>query len=182
MTSADAARGEFSRPVDLSRLGDAEAVHNIEATDAEREALTGRLGLVALAALRAKVRIRRVRGGAGIRLSGRLEADVTQSCVVTLDPVDSRVEEDFTVNYAAETSSEESVLGGDPDIDWPEPMPQGLLDIGEEVAQQLSLALDPYPRAPGIELDQRWKDEEEERRAGPFARLAALRKPPRSSG
>jgi hypothetical protein len=180
MMSGRHERAEFSRPVDLARLGDAEAEYDIEATEPERAALADRFGLIALGALSAKVRIRRIHGGAAIRLSGRLIADVTQSCVVTLDPVDSHLEEDFTVVYAAETSNDESALGADSEIAWPEPMPEGPLDVGEAVAQQLSLSLDPYPRAPGIELDRRWSGEGHES-ASPFARLAALQKPPRSS-
>jgi uncharacterized metal-binding protein YceD (DUF177 family) len=172
---------EFSRPVDIARLGDAEAVHDIEATAPERRALAERLGIVAVGMLRAHVAIRRIRGGTAVRLSGYLAADVTQSCVVTLDPVENHLEEEFTILYAADTSSDESALGPDTDISWPEPLPDGPLDIGEAVAQQLSLALDPYPRAAGIEPDRQWSSES----AGsqnPFAGLAALRKLPRSSG
>ncbi len=181
MTSDRRVHTEFSRPVDLTRLGDAEAEHDIEATEPERVALAARFDLVALRALRAKVRIRRIHGGAAIRLSGHLSADVTQSCVVTLEPVESHIEDDFTVVYAAETSTDESALGPDTDITWPEPMPEGPLDIGEAVAQHLSLALDPYPRVPGGELDRQWSGEGSQD-TSPFARLAALRKPPGTSG
>lgn len=182
MTSERHDRTEFSRPVDLARLGDAEVAYDVDATEPERAALAKRLGLIALRALSAKVRVRRIQGGAAIRLSGHLAADVTQACVVTLEPVDNHVEEDFTVVYAAETSTDESALGADLEIAWPEPMPEGPLDIGEAVAQQLSLALDPYPRAAGIELDRQWSGGEEERQAAsPFAQLAELRRPPGSS-
>ena len=67
------------------------------------------------------------------------------------------------------------------EVDLPEPLPEGALDLGETVAQQLSLGLDPYPRAPGSELDSRWRGETGPPQ-GPFAGLAALKKASRSSG
>jgi hypothetical protein len=48
----------------------------------------------------------------------------------------------------------------------------GIADLGEAVAEQLALALDPYPRAPDAELPPEANDEA----AGAFAALAALRR------
>lgn len=181
MVSEHSQIAEFSRPVEISRLGDAETVHDIEASPVERAALAQRFGLLALDSLSATVRLRRVRGGAAIRLSGRLTADVTQACVVSLAPVEDHVEDEFTVLYADSGPADETAIGADADVELPEPLPAGPLDIGEAVAQQLSLALDPYPRAPGVEVDRKWS-ETREGRENRFARLAALRKIPRSSG
>lgn len=172
---------EFSRPVDLARVGDAEAVHDIEASADERAALARRFGVVGIDSLRARISLRRIRGGAAVRLSGRLAADVTQSCVVTLEPVKQHVEEEFEIIYAADATDEESLIGPDSDIAWPEPLPDGPLDIGEAVAQQISLSLDPYPRAPGVELEGRW-GLAASGTGTPFAALDKLRKPSRSSG
>ena len=172
---------EFSRPVDLKRLGDEEAMHAISATEAERAALADRFGLISIDSLEATLRLRRVRGGAAIKLSGTFSAALTQACVVTLEPVPQRLDEAFEVLYAKDTSVDESGVGADPALDWPEPMPDGPLDLGEAVAQQLSLSLDPYPRAPGSELGSRIDGDSTESR-GPFAGLAALRKGARTSG
>jgi uncharacterized metal-binding protein YceD (DUF177 family) len=172
---------EFSRPIDLTQLGDHEVTHAITATAAECAALAARFGLVSLDSLTATLRVRRVRGGAAIRLAGQFTADLAQACVVTLEPVRQRIEETFEVLYSADPSIEESAIGADSDMDWPEPLPEGMLDLGEAVAQQLSLALDPYPRAPGVELDSQWGGGTEAP-ARPFAGLGALRKASRSSG
>ncbi len=172
---------EFPRPIDLTRLGDREVTHAIEATAAERAALAARFGLASLDSLTATLRVQRVRDGAAIRLAGTFAADLAQACVVTLDPVRQRIEETFEVLYSADSPTEESAIGADPDLDWPEPLPEGTLDLGETVAQQLSLTLDPYPRAPGIELDSQWGGETGAS-ASPFAALGALRKASRSSG
>jgi hypothetical protein len=68
--------------------------------------------------------------------------------VVTLEPVASRVEDRFMLLYGhAQDEAGEVVLSGEAEL--VEPISGGTLDLGEAVAQQLSLALDPYPRAPG---------------------------------
>jgi uncharacterized metal-binding protein YceD (DUF177 family) len=171
---------EFPRPVDLTRLGDAAMRMTIEANAAERAALAKRFGIPAIDSLRADIELRRIRGGTAVKLSGSLSADVTQACVVTLEPVKQHVEEPFEILYADEVTDEQSAIGAVSDIAWPEPLPQGALDVGEAVAEQLSLGLDPYPRAPGVELERHWTGEGES--AKPFAALDKLRKPPGSSG
>ena len=172
---------EFSRPIDLARLGDMENVIDIEASGAERAALAMRFGLIAIDSLRAALTLRRIRGGAAVKLAGRFIADVTQSCVVTLEPVRQHVEEDFEVVYAGDAAHEESAIGPASDIELPEPLPDGPLDVGEAVAQQLSLSLDPYPRAPGAELKGQGPAEDGET-AKPFAALGKFRKSSGSSG
>lgn len=171
---------EFPRPVDLARLGDAGMRMTVEANAAERAALAKRFGISAIDSLRADLELRRISGGAAVKLSGTLSAEVTQACVVTLEPVKQHVEEPFEILYADEVTDEQSAIGAVSDIAWPEPLPQGTLDVGEAVAEQLSLGLDPYPRAPGVELEQHWTGEGES--AKPFAALDKLRKPSGSSG
>jgi uncharacterized metal-binding protein YceD (DUF177 family) len=171
---------EFARPVDLARIGDAGTRLKIEANAAERAALAKRFDIPGIESLRATVELRRVRGGAAVQLAGQISADVTQSCVVTLEPVKQHVEEPFEIVYSDEVTHEQSAIGAVSDIAWPEPLPEGPLDVGEAVAEQLSLALDPYPRAPGVALEQQWTGERET--AKPFAALSKLRKRSDSSG
>jgi hypothetical protein len=141
---------EFHRPVAADRLPAGEIVHEIAAKAAERAALALRLRLVALDRLEARVCLCRLGGGL-IRLSATLSAEVVQSCVVTLEPVANRVEEEFALLYGSEPAdAEEVVLSGEAEL--VEPFTGGVIDIGEAVAQQLSLALDPYPRAAGAAL------------------------------
>ena len=160
---------EFSRPVDVARLPQGEAVYDVAATPAERAALADRFGLLALDRLEAQVRLTRLAGGF-LRLSAELSADVTQACVVTLEPVAAPVEDSFELLYGpADEGAKEVVLSGE--VELVEPLADGLLDIGEAVAQQLSLALDPYPRAPGVVAEA-----PQEGLASPFAALAKWRK------
>jgi uncharacterized metal-binding protein YceD (DUF177 family) len=139
---------EFSRKVEVDRLAaSSETIQHITAGAAERAALARRFALVALDRLEARVTLVRLAGGL-LRLTADLSADVVQECVVTLEPVASRVEDRFMLLYGhAQDEAGEVVLSGEAEL--VEPISGGTRDLGEAVAQQLSLALDPYPRAPG---------------------------------
>ncbi len=157
---------EFSRPIARDRLGSQVTLEEVSATSHERAALARRFGLLGLDLLRATAKIAPVDGTAGLlRLGGHLSAEVSQACVVTLEPVASRVEADFTLLYSLEPGPAPAPVGPeaveaaevvvDPEAeDPPEPLGPGGLDLGESVAQQLALALNPYPRAPGEALAQ----------------------------
>jgi uncharacterized metal-binding protein YceD (DUF177 family) len=162
-------RPEFSRPVHADRVGPEGRVERIEAGEAERAALARRYGIPAVGSLSAEVTLRPEPGGA-VRATGHLSAEVTQSCVVTLDPVEQRVEEPVDLRFLPS--------GADP-VDDPEgpdeiPMRGGVLDLGEAVAEQVALALDLYPRAEGAELPAEGAGAD--RPASPFAALEALRR------
>ncbi len=161
---------EFSRPVDLERLGAGREEVAVTASAKECQALAERLGLVAVRSLSAELSVEAKPTLGLVTVEGRLKALVTQTCVITLAPFDQRLEESFRQDYSL-TAAEEDEDPESLDLDQPEPLPQGGLDLGEEVAQQLSLALDPYPRAPGAELPASAEDSV----ANPFAALARLK-------
>jgi uncharacterized metal-binding protein YceD (DUF177 family) len=145
--AASSGAPEFTRPVDIGRLPAGEGVYNLAASPTELAALAHRFDLLALDRLEAEVRLKRLAGGL-LRLSAALSAEVVQCCVVTLEPVRAAIDEQFTLLYRPGAASEKAVVlsGAEEPV---EPLPADTLDIGETVAQQLSLALDPYPRAPG---------------------------------
>jgi uncharacterized metal-binding protein YceD (DUF177 family) len=167
---------EFSRPIDLARIGTTETAHDVSATAAERDALARRFGLLDLAHLEARVRLRRAHAGTRLHLAGHLTADVTQACVVSLDPVANHLEHDFTVVYG-ELSEDADVSVEVDDESVVEPSPVATLDIGEAVAQELALALDPYPHAPGAAVESAGTgDSTGVERSNPFSVLVNLRK------
>lgn len=157
---------EFSRPFPLGSVGPDGRREVLEADEAERAALAARFGIPAVESLRAELRLRPEADGA-VRAEGRLAAEVVQSCVVTLEPVAQRVEEAVALRLLP--------AGLEPrdDPDEPDEIPSrnGVVDLGEAVAEQLALALDPYPRAPGAVLPAEAADEAER----PMAALAKLR-------
>ncbi|MBL8705484.1 MAG: DUF177 domain-containing protein [Rhodospirillales bacterium] len=157
MTPAGAPAPEFSRPVAADRIGRDGYQVTIEATPAERAALTARLGLVSLEALTARCRLRQVAGGM-IELKASFEAAVTQQCVVSLEPFPARVADEFTQRYALDPQRLRKLVDDaemfDPEADDPpEALAEGGIDLGEAVAQQLAVALDPFPRAPGVSFE-----------------------------
>ncbi|MCW2237143.1 YceD family protein [Azospirillum canadense] len=163
---------EFSRIVRADAIHrDGEVVQTIEATEAERRALALRFELEAIDRLTATLRLRSVRGGQMVRVSGDLEADVVQTCVVTLEPVPAHVSDRFGALFAPESMvpKEEDEIFIDPNVaeeDIPEAIENGKIDLGELTAQHLSLALDPYPRAEGIAFEGYGDGEEDEEEAG----------------
>jgi hypothetical protein len=178
MTHTIAETPEFSRLVDVTRLGEEEVLYEIEANAAERQALARRFGLLELPSLSAEVRVRRA--GTGVRVRLALEADVVQACVVTLEPVAAHVADCASLLFAPEAAPSHAF-----EIDLstfegeiPEPLEGDTIDIGELTAQYLALALDPYPRAPGVRFEAYVtgpKGEAAARPRGPFAALERLR-------
>ena len=179
MTSLPAAENEFSRLLPRDELGLAVLQRQIEADGAERAALAERFGLQALERLSADLTIQ-PRGPIGLlEVTGRLKAKVVQSCIVTLEPVESDIDADFLALYTlrpAELLEDEDVI--DPEApDLPEPVGPKGLDLGEIVAQQLAVLLDPYPRLAGAELPEPASDAADEaRESSPFAVLKELKR------
>jgi len=178
--------------VDLDRMGPGGAALEVTASDSERAALVKRFALTDLSALAARVTVDR-RAGGQIVVEGRLRAKVVQACILTLDPVMQEIDDSFRIvfkeGWAEKFDSETGEALLDAQLDAPEPLQGNMLDVGEIVAEQLSLTVDPYPRRPGIKLEDvlpkpRNSGKPTARqghghRRHPFAGLAALRDKPR---
>jgi uncharacterized metal-binding protein YceD (DUF177 family) len=160
---------EFSRPVPVDQISERGRSLDIAANAVERAALARRFGLVDLGRLEATGRL--TRSGVFYRLQLDWTADVVQTCVVTLEPVANHLDEHLDERYGL--SDQDAELDLDPEADAPEPIESGVIDVGEALAQALSLALAPYPRKPGATLEVPGAGEGPE---GPFAELAKLRK------
>ena len=114
------------------------------------------------------------------RLSGTIDARVTQACVVTLEPVPSTISETFSVELypasepkKAEGEPEEQEVLSTPDI---EPYEGSSIDVGTIVYELLSAALEPYPRKEGAEFE--WVDPKiaaDPTAVSPFAALAKFK-------
>ena len=164
---------EFSRTVRIDTLGAGPRIVAIEAGEAERVALARRFGFVSLSALTAEVAL--ARRGDAVTASGTLRANVAQACVATGVPVEEKVEESFEVEYRPHPAAteEEIELGtGELDVVFYD---GAQVDIGEAVAETLSLGVEPYPRssAAAHALREAGVTSEEEAReaASPFAAL-----------
>jgi uncharacterized metal-binding protein YceD (DUF177 family) len=165
---------EFSHRIDGLRLPPGGAKYAIAAKPEERAALAKRFELLSLTRLVAQVNVMPIAGGF-YRLTADFEADLSQTCAVTSEPVPAHIAESFTLTYGPAEEASEIVLDGE--AEPIEPLDDGMIDIGEAVAQQLSLSLDPCPRAPGASLEEEADLSDHAPRESPFAALAKLRKP-----
>lgn len=133
---------EFSRPLAVDRVPRGGSYEKIAAEPAECRALAARLDVPALHALSAELRATPWRHG-GLKLEGKLKADVEQVSVVSLAAFRHQVE--FPVlRYFMPAGK----IVEDPEAEI-DPIDNGLVDLGEVVAEALVLELDPYPRRPG---------------------------------
>ena len=157
----------------LPRKGRDEA---FEADAEARERIARHLDVLAVHGFEADAEIVPWRGE-GVRVSGRVTADLTQTCVVTADPIETHVDEPFDALFVPEGSPLAPRMEGDAQLvvdaegdDPPETFAGDVLDLGAVWIEFLTLAVDPFPRTPGAELEQPVSDEE----PSPFAALAAL--------
>lgn len=157
---------ELSRRVPLGSVA-APRTERIVATAAEREALADRFGILAVDALEATLDLMPEADG-GVRVTGGLVATVVQECVVTFEPVAQGIAEPIAWRLlpAGRTPADGP---DDPD----EIETDGTADLGDAVAEQLGLALDPLPRAPEAAVPTLDRDTPA---AGPFAALNRLRR------
>jgi uncharacterized metal-binding protein YceD (DUF177 family) len=143
----------------------------IEASAEEREKLSRRLDLLSLDRLVAEVELRR-QSPEVILLEAEFAAEFEQCCAVTLEPVRGAVSDRFSLVYgrAPEEETEIALTAEEPAF---EPLYGNSIDIGEAVAQELSLALPIFPRDPEAKIDQAAMAEPLQ---GPFATLARMRR------
>lgn len=173
------APNEFSRIVSPDRLGAPKLTEVLEASPAERAAVARRLDILAVDRLAAEVTVSNL-GGRLFRVEGGWEAAVQQACVVTLEPVAARLEGRLAATYETGRKAAENAVGGeitvDPEADDPaDILPAEGIDLGELVVQELAVALDPYPRAPGAAVPAEYLPVEGDDDKGPFAALKALK-------
>lgn len=158
---------EWSFMIPVDEVGRKPVHYKIEAGREERKEIARRLGLIELKELRAEFDL--IRDGLEhvIHATGRFYADIIQACVVTLDPVECEVEDTFdgwfadtekTVSFSrARRDRLKDKRGVDTPVleeyEDPEPLMDGMVDAGELVVQNLSLAMPHYPHKEGAELE-----------------------------
>jgi uncharacterized metal-binding protein YceD (DUF177 family) len=161
----------------LSRLGNAGDAVRIEADDAQRGAIAKLAGVVSLERLAAAVTLTKS-SPSRFLLTYHMEADVTQACVVTLEPVPSSIARDFTRELHFVGTGHRLPEGADlelavSDEEEPEEIESLHYDLAGPLLEEFLLALDPYPRCPGVEFDAaRHADAPPE---SPFAVLKSLK-------
>jgi uncharacterized metal-binding protein YceD (DUF177 family) len=152
----------------------------VEATAEEKRRLADAYDLREVRSLSASVTLEPI--GGGIAVEGRIVADIVQTCVVSLVPVDEHIDEPFEVRFVRDPDripQPGSEIVVDPEAEDPPELLEGnSIDIGALVEEYFALAINPYPRAPGAELPAEYAGEElPADKKSPFAALAALADP-----
>lgn len=166
----------------------------LEADSSVREKLAVLNDLQSLSAVTAKLHAAR-RGKEGLHVTGEVRARATQVCVVTLEPFETEIVEPVDVEFAparaprpsraepermsrrrrdARPPVQEDEEGMD-DLDAPDEIVDGKVDLGAVASEFLTLGIDPYARKPGVAFEE---PKPEGATVSPFARLAE-RKPDR---
>jgi uncharacterized metal-binding protein YceD (DUF177 family) len=164
---------DFAHHFPLATLRDGQRLE-LSADEAERAAIAERLNLLGLDRFEAQATL--TRNGDEVRAEGRLRASVTQACVASGDPVAGQVDSAFALLFRPEPTvdpDEEIELSEeDCDVIFHDGRE---IDLGQALADELALSLDPYPRSAHAEDALREAGVLSEAEAGPFAALAALK-------
>jgi uncharacterized metal-binding protein YceD (DUF177 family) len=175
----------FSYPVKVGNISVNPVTVKLEASDRERKGVAELWGVVEVKSLVSEVYLSRWKKD-GVRVKGQVKAEIVQSCVVTLEPVESVIDEPFEQIFVPEGSKLARVVAKDaaemvldPDgPDLPEAFIGDTIDVGEAVTEFAALAIDPYPRKAGVEFADRIESDAstESGKPNPFAALKDWKK------
>ena len=165
--------GPLSRPLLVARLPTGGLDFDLRASAEECAALAADFKLPELKSLSGRFRVTATAGH--VRVTGRVEAEIVQICVVTLEPFASSLVEEVEADFAELAEDQRRTdLREDIDIgdEGPDEIVDGHIDLGSLAAEFLALGLDPHPRKPGVDFTF----EDVEGQASPFSKLAALKR------
>jgi uncharacterized metal-binding protein YceD (DUF177 family) len=158
----------YSEPVRLHQVAGG-VKRTLEPDAAARARIARALDLASLESFTADMDLKPT--DAGWRLSGRVRANLAQTCGITLEPLPLEVDAPFslTLAEAVDEDSDEIVITLEDEA--PDLIEDGQIDLGQYAVEQLALRLDPFPRKPGAEFVQPPEPVE----ISPFAVLKQLR-------
>lgn len=169
----------WSVPVTVAQIPDTGLHRDIEAGQATREAMAELGGLREIMSASASLDVT-AKGGGRFHVAGRVKARIGQTCVVSLDPMESEIDEAIDLIFAPPEQIPEladlvdDASEGDTDTpDPPEPIENGVIDLGRLATDALFLAIDPYPRKPDAVFEAPMVPPDPEDH--PFAALKALK-------
>jgi len=172
----------YSHPYNLARLGTAGDRVHFTADAEQRAAIAKWAGILSLEKFETDVDIAKLAPDR-FGLSFRVRAEVTQACVISLEPVRSTLERAFNRELifsgpgrhrpGSDTApAPEVVLDGDLE-EGAEEIDSLHIDLAAPVLEEFALSLDPYPRSPGVEFAPKSRDSDP--RESPFAVLKDLK-------
>jgi uncharacterized metal-binding protein YceD (DUF177 family) len=166
----------WSVPIKLHEISDGGQRRDIAADATIRQQVAALAGVRDIPRLEASFDVRR-HGLDGVRVAGHVSGRVAQTCVVTLEPMESALEEEVDVVFMPkrmQSRVDEEVevqLEGD---DGPELLVGDAVDLGAIAIEFALLGIDPYPRKPDAAFEPPAAAEDPSDH--PFAALAALKR------
>ncbi|MGH1403328.1 MAG: YceD family protein [Alphaproteobacteria bacterium] len=159
---------EWSHFIDSSPIGERETKIEIDAPADVLENLCKRLKVHSIDSLKACVYLQRNAVNRYVHVKGDIKAELKQCCVITTDPVSEIVHDAFSTWYVEPNKAvsftkakrdrlspkEKDELPMLEEEEDPEMIVDGKIDLGELIVQNLSLALNPYPRVEGAAFEQ----------------------------
>lgn len=163
----------ITQTFELGRLGQAGDAVTIAPSKDDLARIAQWAGVEAVESFRARVDLKKLTP-TRFAFDAELDADIVQACVVTLEPVKSHIARSFHRDlFLTQTKPEMEVDIAPVDDDGREEIASLRYDLAVPVLEELALAIDPYPRAAGVEFESPPDEDQPEH---PFAALKALQK------
>jgi uncharacterized metal-binding protein YceD (DUF177 family) len=166
-------------PVIVDQIPEIGLSRDLVADQATREAMAGIAGLRGIFSARATFDVTPESRGR-VRVTGKLNARIGQTCVVTLDPIENEIDETIDLMFVPSDQMVERAYREDDEGEGAveaegqfEPIENGVIDLGRLATDVLYLAIDPYPRKPGAVFEPHIAAADPEDH--PFATLKALK-------
>lgn len=170
-------------PIAVAQIPDGGLHRDLDADSVQRKAMAEIAGIRDVVSAHASLDVMPKSGGR-VHITGKVRARVGQICVVTLDPIETDIDEPIDLMFAppeqipALSHLMDDASEGADDIDPPEPIEGGVIDLGRLAMDALFLAIDPYPRKPDAVFDHEVTPPAPEDH--PFAALKALKAEPKA--
>lgn len=173
-------------PIAVAQIPETGLHRDIEADPAIRRAVADVGGLREVLLAQASFDVKPQSGGR-YQVAGRVRARIGQTCVVTLEEIENEIDEPIDLIFAPPEQIpqmaalvDEAEEGDEEVPDPPEPIENGMIDLGRVATDALYLAVDPYPRKPGAVFEPVVQADDPEDH--PFAALKALQAAPKKPG
>jgi hypothetical protein len=168
----------WSVPIVVAQIPDTGLHRDLEAGQAVRDRMAEVAGLREIMSASASLDVT-PKGGGRVQVAGWVRARIGQTCVVSLDPIENDIDEAIDLIFAPPEQIPEladlvdDAAESDTEIpDPPEPIENGVIDLGRVATDALFLAVDPYPRKPDVVFEPPVVADDPEDH--PFAALKAL--------
>jgi Large ribosomal RNA subunit accumulation protein YceD len=149
----------WSVPILVAQIPDTGLHREIEANRATCDAMADVAGLREVLSASASLDLTLERAGR-VHVTGRIRARIGQTCVVSLDPIENDIDEAIDLIFAPPeqipqlAALVDEAAESDAEIpDPPEPIVDGVIDLGRLATDALFLGIDPYPRKPGVAFE-----------------------------